>query len=123
MDPPSAGPGPDLVDDAALRIDTALLFSEVRALATAEERRRLAREIHDGIAQEIASLGYLVDDLAAGTEDEHVATELRHLREELTRVVTELRLSIFDLRSDVQPATGLGAALSDYVRRSARAPT
>jgi len=31
-------------------------------------------------------------------------------------MVTELRLSIFDLRSDVAPATGLGAALSSYVR-------
>jgi signal transduction histidine kinase len=106
----------NLADDAALRIDTGQLFSEIRALATVEERRRLAREIHDGIAQEIASLGYLVDDLRARTQDSTVRTELGHLREELTRLVTELRLSIFDLRSDVQPATGLGAALSSYVR-------
>jgi signal transduction histidine kinase len=105
-----------LTDDAALRIDTGQLFSEVRALATLEERRRLAREIHDGIAQEIASLGYLVDDLRARTEDPIAAGELEHLRSELSRLVTELRLSIFDLRSDVQPATGLGAALSSYVR-------
>ena len=53
----------NVADDAALRIDTGQLFSEVRALATVEERRRLAREIHDGIAQEVASLGYIVDDL------------------------------------------------------------
>ncbi len=106
----------DLADDAALRIDTGQLFSEVRALATVEERRRLAREIHDGVAQEIASLGYLVDDLRARTKDTGVRDELAHLRDELTRVVTELRLSIFDLRTDVQPATGLGAALSSYVR-------
>ena len=105
-----------LTDDAALRIDTGQLFSEVRALATLEERRRLAREIHDGIAQEIASLGYLVDDLRARTADPIAAGELEHLRSELSRLVTELRLSIFDLRSDVQPATGLGAALSSYVR-------
>jgi len=38
------------------------------------------------------------------------------LRDELTRIVSELRLSIFDLRSDVQPSAGLGAALSSYVR-------
>lgn len=106
----------DLADAAALRIDTGQLFSEVRALATVEERRRLAREIHDGVAQEIASMGYLVDDLRARTADPEVRDELEHLRDELTRVVTELRLSIFDLRSDVQPATGLGAALSSYVR-------
>jgi signal transduction histidine kinase len=107
-----------VVEEQALRLETALLFSEVRTLATAEERRRLAREIHDGIAQELASLGYVVDDLAARArflpDLEH---DLKALRGELTRVITELRLSIFDLRSEVQPTTGLGGALSDYVRQ------
>lgn len=105
-----------LADDAALRIDTGQLFSEVRALATVEERRRLAREIHDGIAQEIASLGYVVDDLSARTPDLGTREDLGTLRSELTRIVNELRLSIFDLRTDVQPASGLGAALTSYVR-------
>jgi len=105
-----------LTDDAALRIDTGQLFSEVRALATVEERRRLAREIHDGIAQEVASLGYVVDDLSARSTDADQQEDLATLRSELTRIVSELRLSIFDLRSDVQPAAGLGAALTSYVR-------
>ncbi len=105
-----------LADDAALRIDTGQLFSEVRALATVEERRRLAREIHDGIAQEVASLGYVVDDLSASTTDLQTRQDLAVLRNELTRIVNELRLSIFDLRTDVQPASGLGAALTSYVR-------
>jgi signal transduction histidine kinase len=105
-----------LADDAALRIDTGQLFSEVRALATVEERRRLAREIHDGIAQEIASLGYVVDDLLHRPLDPDAISDLLTLRRELTRIVDELRLSIFDLRSDVQPAAGLGAALTSYVR-------
>ena len=105
-----------LADDAALRIDAGQLFSEVRALATVEERRRLAREIHDGIAQEVASLGYVVDDLRARSTDLRTRDDLATVRSELTRIVSELRLSIFDLRSDVQPAAGLGAALSSYVR-------
>jgi signal transduction histidine kinase len=105
-----------MADDAALRIDTGQLFSEVRALATVEERRRLAREIHDGIAQEVAALGFVVDDLRARTTDETSREELGDLRGELTRIVSELRLSIFDLRSDVQPSSGLGAALTTYVR-------
>jgi signal transduction histidine kinase len=107
-----------LLEEQALRLETALLFSEVRTLATAEERRRLAREIHDGIAQELASLGYVVDDLAARARYlPDLETDLRGLRGELTRVITELRLSIFDLRSDVQTTIGLGTALSDYVRQ------
>jgi signal transduction histidine kinase len=105
-----------VVDEAALRINSGQLFSEVRALATVEERRRVAREIHDGIAQEVAALGFYVDDVIHRAQDPQLREDLQALRDELTRLVTELRLSIFDLRSDVQPGVGLGAALSSYVR-------
>ncbi len=105
------------VDAHSLRLDTALVFDEIRTLATSDERHRLAREIHDGIAQEVASLGYVVDDMASGTIDPAVAEGLHELRTELSRVVDDLRLSIFDLRSDVSATNGLGAALSDYVRQ------
>jgi len=107
-----------LLQEQSLRLETALLFSEVRTLATAEERRRLAREIHDGIAQELASLGYVVDDLAARARFlPDLEEDLKGLRGELTRVISELRLSIFDLRSDVASTVGLGTAISDYVRQ------
>ncbi len=105
------------VDAHSRRLDTALVFDEIRTLATSDERHRLAREIHDGIAQEVASLGYVVDDLASVTDDPVAARALRELRGELSRVVADLRLSIFDLRSDVSATNGLGAALSDYVRQ------
>jgi signal transduction histidine kinase len=105
------------VEGHSLRLDTALVFDEIRTMATADERQRLAREIHDGIAQEVASLGYVVDHMASTSKDPAVAQGLRDLRGELSRVVADLRLSIFDLRSDVSPTSGLGAALSDYVRQ------
>jgi signal transduction histidine kinase len=105
------------IDAHSLRLDTALVFDEIRTMATADERQRLAREIHDGIAQEVASLGYVVDHMASTTRDPNVAEGLRDLRGELSRVVADLRLSIFDLRSDVSATNGLGAALSDYVRQ------
>lgn len=105
------------LDELSLRLDAALVFDEVRSIATVEERRRLAREIHDGVAQEVVSLGYQVDDLLATAESSHQTKGLAQLRSELTRVVNELRLSIYDLRSEVLAETGLGAALSDYVRQ------
>ena len=105
------------VEQHSLRLDTALVFDEIRNMATIDERQRLAREIHDGIAQEVASLGYHVDTLAATAANPAVAQGLRRLRSDLSRVVADLRLSIFDLRSDVSPTAGLGAALSDYVQQ------
>jgi signal transduction histidine kinase len=123
MSDASAAPGARVLaelmkelDEQALRLDTALIFDEVRSLATMEERQRLAREIHDGVAQEIASLGYFVDDLSADTITEAQRAKLQGLRSEISRVVSELRLSIFDLRSEISPAAGLGSALSDHVR-------
>ena len=105
------------LNDEALRLESAALFGDVKALATVEERHRLAREIHDGIAQEIASMGYLVDDLARYECNQRHQDGLVALRDELTRVVTELRLSIFDLRSGVSSNAGLGTVLGDYVRQ------
>jgi len=106
----------DIADDTALRIDTARLFAEVQALATAEERRRLSREIHDGVAQEVAALGFLVDAARASATEAVVSADLDRIREELTRITTELRLSIFDLRSELGSGMRLGEALAEYAR-------
>ncbi|MEZ5185849.1 MAG: sensor histidine kinase [Candidatus Nanopelagicales bacterium] len=111
----------DDAQEAALRIDSGRLFADVRTAATAEERRRLAREIHDGIAQELASVGYGLDVLVAdlqGTEEQSLADDIRA---EVRRIVTELRLSIFDLRADLQPGVGLGSALTAYVQQAGTA--
>ncbi len=107
--------------EAALRIDSGRLFADVRTAATTEERRRLAREIHDGIAQELASVGYALDVLVAdlqGTEGQALADDIRT---EVRRIISELRLSIFDLRADVQPGAGLGSALTSYVQQAGTA--
>ncbi|HEY8472491.1 MAG TPA: GAF domain-containing sensor histidine kinase [Natronosporangium sp.] len=103
---------------AALRLEAALLFDEVRSLATNEERQRLAREIHDGVAQELVMVGYGIDNALATLPPgaEETDRELRSLREEVTRVVTELRMSLFELRSEVDRHGGLAAAIAEYAR-------
>jgi signal transduction histidine kinase len=107
-----------LAAPAALRLEAALLFDEVRSLATNEERQRLAREIHDGVAQELVMVGYGIDNALAVLPDgaDDAADELRSLRSEVTRVITELRLSLFELRSEVDRHGGLAAAISEYAR-------
>jgi signal transduction histidine kinase len=108
----------DVTGPAALRLEAALLFDDVRSLATNEERQRLAREIHDGVAQELVMVGYGIDNAQATLPEgaEETAEELRTLRSEVTRVITELRLSLFELRSEVDRNGGLAAAIAEYAR-------
>jgi len=101
----------------AVQLQAALLFGRVRDSATSQERHRIAREVHDGVAQDVASLGYLVDNLAAGSKDPAQQAQIALLRRELTRVVTELRHSIFDLRHEIAAGAGLGESLSAYANQ------
>ena len=104
------------IAQAGPRLASALLFDDVRRLATVDERMRLAREIHDGIAQDMASVGYLLDDIARDAPPD-LAERLAGLRQHLTGLVGELRLSIFDLRAGVDETVGLARTLGDYVTR------
>ncbi|WP_395659696.1 sensor histidine kinase [Nocardioides sp.] len=100
----------------AVHLDTALLFAGLRDRATSFERRRLAREMHDGLAQDIASLGYLVDALAAVPTSPEQAVRIEGLRSRITSVVSEVRRSVMTLRTGVGEAASLGAALGTVAR-------
>lgn len=104
------------LDSTAVHLDTALLFAAFRDSATAEERRRLAREIHDGVAQDIASLGYLVDALRAGDNTPQQVERIDLLRDRITAVVAEIRRSVVTLRTTVGSAESLGAAIGSIAR-------
>ena len=109
----------EAVEHSALPLETAALFDELRIAAATEERSRLAREMHDGIAQDLAYLGYQLDALTASlrrTGAEEGVQQARALRAHMTSLISDLRLSISDLRSSVGPGRGLGAALSEYAR-------
>jgi signal transduction histidine kinase len=107
----------------AVQLQAALLFGRVRDNAMSQERQRIAREVHDGVAQDVASLGYLVDNLAASSSDPAQQQQIGQLRQEVTRVVTELRHSIFDLRHEIAAGAGLGESLSTYANQvSATSP-
>lgn len=104
-----------VADEFAVRLDTAVLFDDVRSLATSEERNRIAREMHDGVAQEIVGLGYIVDEIESISPHGQTRELVTQLRAEITRLVSEIRFSIFDLRHEVTDGR-LSASLADYAR-------
>jgi signal transduction histidine kinase len=101
---------------SAVHLDTALLFAAFRDSATAEERRRLAREMHDGVAQDIAGLGYLVDALAGTATTPQQAERIAVLRDRISAVVAEIRRSLVNLRTSVGASESLGAAIGSIAR-------
>jgi signal transduction histidine kinase len=105
-----------VADEFALRLDTAVLFDEVRRLATVEERKRIAREMHDGVAQELVALGYLVDEIASVSGEHETVALADSLRAEISRIVAEIRFSILDLRHHVTDHR-LSGSLADYVHQ------
>ncbi len=115
---PRLGALVEAVDERALQIETALLFEDVRASVTLEERDRLARQMHDGMAQDIAFLGYQLDALRprAAAADPELEAGLVDVRGRLTALISDIRLSITDLRTTVDTERGLGGAISSYVR-------
>jgi signal transduction histidine kinase len=102
-----------LAEGHSANVDVALIFAALRQKAAFEERERLAREMHDGIAQELVALGYRIDvaHRQATTMSPEFAPVLGEARADLSRVLTDLRLRIADLRLAVRPDQGLGAVV------------
>lgn len=122
--------GPEQVDTvliaterAAPRLEAALAFDELRQAVLMEERNRLAREMHDGVAQEIAAIGFEVDLLRRWAE-QHApegVPKVEVLREMVNSISSEVRVAMIDLRAGVSPDRGLSKALSSYLQSVAQA--
>ena len=81
------------------------LLQDIVGSAVAEERIRLAREMHDEIGPSLASLGLALDMTAMQQEVEHpeVAADLLVLRSNVTKLVEDVRASVADLRNAPGP--------------------
>lgn len=59
----------------------------------------LAQELHDGIAQDLAGLGYSIDSLIAQEINNKNRAELRAVRLCISDLIEKVRLEIFHLRN------------------------
>jgi PAS domain S-box-containing protein len=85
--------------------------------AIAEERRRIAREIHDGLAQDLAALRLRADVWHTLVEQDPASMhlELERLKALLGRNIREVRRSIFALRPIPLDEMGFYPALQQFV--------
>lgn len=93
-----------------------------RAQAAAEEeRRRLARELHDGIAQTLAALRIRVKLAGANGDPALQQAALAEVSGGIGDAILELRRMARGLRPPALEMLGLGAAVESYVRSVAEA--
>jgi signal transduction histidine kinase len=104
----------------AVRLTTDLQHSRERLVATREEeRRRLRRDLHDGLGAQLAGL-----NVQAGTlrrlipRDPDAADDvLVELREELRSAIADIRRLVYDLRPPALDDLGLAEALRRLAER------
>lgn len=87
---------------------------QAEELATAKERNRLARELHDSVAQTLYGLTLQAEAASRqlkASQTEEVSSYLREIRESAQQTLQETRLLIFELRPPILEEEGLASAL------------
>ena len=103
---------------AAIAIDNAHLHQQVANLAVAQERLRIAHEMHDGIAQ---VLGYVNTKVQAAHEylrrgkSEEASVQLRELAVSAREAYADVREAIVDLRTLPGPQQSFIEVMRDYI--------
>lgn len=106
---------------AAIVIENARLRDELEASAVIAERTRLAREIHDGLAQNLGYLNLRLPHVVELVENDtgKALEELGSMRQIVQESLTEARQAIVDLQAPVSSKDFL-EMVSEYAREFTR---
>ena len=103
-----------LASSLALAVDNARWFARLRTLGAEAERARIARDLHDNVAQSLAYVGFELDRLATAHDED---PELRELQGVVRGVVADLRETLYQLRATVSENQDLVEIAREYITR------
>jgi nitrate/nitrite-specific signal transduction histidine kinase len=104
----------------AVGIDNARLQDVIRGMATVEERERIAREMHDGIAQVlsyVSTKSQATRQFISTHQFEDANKQLVQLEQAARDVLDDVGEAILNLRATVSADRGIVETLRDYVLR------
>ena len=107
----------------ALAIRNTQLYTQLGEMAIYEERYRLSREIHDGLAQTLAYLSLQterLEKLLASGRQEAATVELAEMRQSLRAAYVDAREAIDGLRLGIDNPDQLAIRLAEYTRDFSR---
>ncbi len=107
-----------MADQVVIAIQHSIMTSQVQSLSITEERSRMAREMHDGLAQILGYLNLQVQTLDAllkqGKQNE-VVIELEQMRKAVKTANADVRENILSLRTTLANEKGLVSAIGEYL--------
>jgi len=107
-----------LANQAVIALEHASMAARLQSLAVIEERSRIAREMHDSLAQILGYLGLETQTLEALVhqhDDEALLAELKSARAAIKSAQADVRENILSLRTTLAGDVRLGDALKAYV--------
>ncbi|MGW2239693.1 GAF domain-containing sensor histidine kinase [Streptomyces sp. NPDC001759] len=107
-----------LAQHAAIALTNARLYERSRELTIAEERSRLAHELHDAVSQKLFSLRLTAQAAAAlvDRDPSRAKGELQQVAELAAEAADELRAAVVELRPAALDEDGLVATLRTQVQ-------
>lgn len=114
-----------LAQHAAIALTNARLYERSRELTIAEERTRLAHELHDAVSQKLFSLRLTAQAAAAlvDRDPSRAKDEMQQVATLAAEATDELRAAVVELRPAALDEDGLTATLRTHVQVLDRAHT
>ena len=112
----------EIADHLAVLIEHTLLHEESREAAKLQERTRLAREIHDSVAQSLAALVVQLESAAEllSTDRESARADILSARALARETLEEARRAVWELQPLVLASSDLTAAIRGQAARVER---
>jgi two-component system nitrate/nitrite sensor histidine kinase NarX len=105
-----------LANVAAIALENARLFAQAERVATLEERRRVAAEMHDGLGQTLSYLGLMTDQVVgflSDGQDKAALERLHKTRETIGKATSDVRRAINSLMDEMPANKDLCARLRE----------
>lgn len=112
-----------IVNILSISFENVLMYKKMKDIAMLEERERLAREMHDGLAQVISSVhfkGKVLEFLVQDQTKESgslLAENISELNEIVNEAFQEVRQNLFNLRTSMSLDRSFILTISEYIEQ------